>query len=135
MTAVQFLENRFSALSVGNYGAVYDGYHEDAPFIEQFSDRHAYLCFAKQQLSSIAINDWRCLRQRTLDAKQLEAILVMEVVVDEASHNFYELALLVETDSGWCYHSAQKLGMDDYPGPPDLIDFCHFDDADPKIRF
>ncbi len=135
MTAVQFLENRFFALLGGNYGAVYDSYHEDAPFIKQFSDRDTYLCFAQQQLSSIAINDWRCLRQRSLDVKQLEVILVMEVVVDDESQYFYELALLVETDRGWRYHSAQKLGMDDYPGSPDLIDFCHFDNATPKIRF
>ena len=135
MTAVQFLEDRFSALLAGNYDAVYDSYHEEAPFIKQFSDRHAYISFAQQQLSSIVINDWRCLRQRTLDEKQLEAILVMEVAADDESQYFYELALLIETDSGWCYHSAQKLGMDDYPGPPDLIDFCHFDDATPKIRF
>ena len=135
MTAVQFLENRFSALAAGNYGAVYDSYHDDAPFIKQFSDCHTYLCFAQQQLSSIVIKNWRCLRQRTHDDKQLEAILVMEVAVDDEFQYFYELALLIETDSGWCYHSAQKLGMDDYPGSPDLIDFCHFDNANPKIRF
>ena len=135
MTAQQFLEKRFSALMAGNYGDVYDSYHKDAPFIKQFSDRQAYLHFAQQQLSPIVIHDWRCLRQRTLDEKQLEVILVMDIAVDDESQSFYELALLVETDSGWCYHSAQKLGMDDYPGPPDLIDFCHFDNANPKIRF
>jgi len=135
MTALQLLENRFSALSAGDYVAVYDSYADDAPFIQQFSDRHAYLHFAEQQLSFIVINEWRCVRQRTLDAKQLEALLMMEIAVDGNSQFFYELALLVDSDKGWRYHSAQKLGMDDYPGPPDLIDFCHFDNATPKIRF
>ena len=135
MTVQQFLEMRFSALMAGNYDAVYDSYHEDAPFIKQFSDRQAYLHFARQQLTAIVIHDWRCLRQRTLDGKQLEVVLVMEVAVDDENQYFYELALLVETDRGWCYHSAQKLAMDDYTGSPDLIDFCHFDNAREKIRF
>jgi len=135
MTVQQFLENRFSALMAGNYDAVYDSYHEEAPFIHQFSGRHAYLHFAQQQLTSIIINNWRCLRQRTLDEEQLEALLVMEVAVDDDSQLLYELALLVETANGWRYHSAQKLGMDDYPGSPDQIDFSHFDNATPKIRF
>lgn len=135
MTAQHFLQKRFSALMAENYDAVYASYHEDAPFIHQFSDRQAYLHFARQQLKAIVINDWRCLRQRNLDGKKLEVILVMEVAVDDKPQYFYELALLVETDEGWCYHSAQKLTMEDYSGSPDLIDFCHFDNANPKIRF
>ncbi|MEA3363072.1 MAG: hypothetical protein U9Q61_07375 [Thermodesulfobacteriota bacterium] len=135
MTVLQFLEQRFFALSAGDYSALYDSYHHDAPFRQQFTGRSTYIRFAQQHLGSVKIKNWHCLRQRAIDDKQLEAILVMEVAVDDESQYFYELALLIETDSGWCYHSAQKLGMDDYPGPPDLIDFCHFDDATPKIRF
>ncbi len=135
MTALQFLEMRFSALSEGDYAAVYDSYHNDAPFLQQFSDRGTYIRFAKQQLDSIKIKNWRCLQQRVVDETQLEVLLVMEITTDAGDQFFYELALLVETDAVWRYHSAQKLGMDDYTGSPEQIDFFHFDSAPQKIRF
>lgn len=135
MTALQLLETRFSALSEGDYAAVYDSYHHDAPFRQQFSDRGTYVRFAKQQLDSIRIKNWRCLRQRVVDETQREMLLVMEITTDAGDQFFYELALLVETAAGWRYHSAQKLGMDDYTGSPEQIDFFHFDNALQKIRF
>ncbi|MDA3902756.1 MAG: hypothetical protein PF441_04815 [Desulfuromusa sp.] len=135
MTAHQFLETRFAALCAGDYAVVYDSYHEDSPFLQQFSGRNAYIHFAQQQLGSIAITSWRCLRQRVLDEKRLEVLLVMDLGIDADSQFFYELALLIETERGWHYHSAQKLGADDYHGLPDQVDFCHFDSALQKIRF
>ncbi|NOQ42735.1 MAG: hypothetical protein GQ563_09610 [Desulfuromusa sp.] len=135
MTALQFLEIRFSALSSGDYAAVYDSYHDEAPFRQQFSDCSAYIRFARLQLGSIKIISWRCLRQRVLDEKQLEALLVMEIATEDGAQFFYELALLIKTDTGWRYHSAQKLGAGDYSGSPDQIDFHHFDNASQKIRF
>lgn len=135
MTVQQFLEARFCALSRGDYALVYDSYHVDSPFRQQFNGRGDYLQFARQQLGSIEIKDWRCLRQRVLDEQQLEVLLVMELETAIGPQFFYELALLIMTDRGWCYHSAQKLGADDYHGLPDQIDFCHFDNAREKIRF
>ncbi|WP_321392019.1 hypothetical protein [uncultured Desulfuromusa sp.] len=135
MTPLQFLNKRFSALMSGDYGFVYDSYHCDAPFLRQFHDRKDYIDFARQQLASIVVTDWRCLRHRIIDEKQQESLLVMNITVGERTQFFYELALLIETGSGWRYHSAQKLGVDDYTGSPDLIDFSHFDTATPKIRF
>ncbi len=135
MTVLQFLETRFSALKDGDYAAVYDSYHEDAPFRQQFSNRNAYLRFARHELGSIEMKNWQCSRQRVLDEKRLEALLVMEIATDNGSQFFYELALLVEIGNDWRYHSAQKLGMDDYSGSPDQIDFCHFDNAMQKICF
>ncbi|MFK5925650.1 MAG: hypothetical protein QM483_03370 [Desulfuromusa sp.] len=131
----QLLETRFSALSAGNYVALYDSYHDDAPLRQQFSDRSSYIQFAQQQLGSIAIINWRCLRQRVLDEKQIEVLLVMEIVAAVSSRFFYELALLIKTATGWRYHSAQKLGIEDYPGVPEKIDFHHFDNVDQKICF
>ncbi len=135
MTAEQFLEERFAALKRADYVTVYSGYHPDAPFLQQFGDRGTYLRFARQQLGGIKVNSWRCLRQRIVADRQLEVILVMNIETAEGSQYFYELALLIETADGWRYHSAQKLGADDYSGLPDQLDFCHFDDASRKIRF
>jgi len=135
VTVQQLLEHRFSALAGGDYPAVYDSYHPDAPFLQQFSNRSTYVRFARQQLSDIEIKNWSCLNRRVVNELQLEVLLVMEIVTESTPQFFYELALLIETDSGWRYHSAQKLGTDDYPGPPNQIDFCHFDNAAQKIRF
>ncbi|MDX2495758.1 MAG: hypothetical protein QNK27_12415 [Desulfuromusa sp.] len=135
MTTLQFLESRFSALNVGDYSALYDSYHHDAPFRQQFSGRSTYIRFAQQHLGSVEIKNWHCLRQRVVDETQLEVLLVMEIATDTGDQFFYELALLIETDTGWRYHSAQKLGVDDYQGSPDKIDFHHFDSVTSKIRF
>lgn len=135
MTVLQFLEIRFSALNAGDYVAVYDSYHRDAPFLQQFSSCNAYILFAQQHLGSVEIKNWRCLRQRGIDEKQVEVLLLMELATEAGSQFFYELALLIESDNHWSYHSAQKLGDDDYSGVPDQIDFHHFDSAAQKIRF
>lgn len=135
MPVQQFLERRFAALNQGDYEAVYASYHCDAPFLEQFGDRSTYLRFAKQQLTEIKVENWKCLCQRQVAAQQIEVILTMEIATPAGSQNFFELALLIKTTDGWRYHSAQKLGPDDYSGSPDQLDFSHFDDAAQKIRF
>ncbi|RLB73551.1 MAG: hypothetical protein DRH06_00530 [Deltaproteobacteria bacterium] len=135
MTALQFLERRFSALAEEDYAAVYDSYHHDAPFLQQFGSRSIYIRFAEQQLSGIEIKNWYCLCQRMVAETQLEVLLVMELETAAGSQFFYELAMLIETDAGWRYHSAQKLGAEDYSGSPDKISFHHFDNAPQKIRF
>ena len=135
MTIQQLLEYRFTALAAGDYPSVYDSYHPDAPFLRQFGSRSTYVRFAQQQLSDIKIKNWSCLNRRVISELQLEVLLVMEIETEAVTQFFYELALLIETDSGWRYHSAQKLGADDYSGVPNQIDFCHFDNALQKIRF
>jgi len=135
MTAEEFLNVRFDALMSGDFAAVYATYHPESPFIQQFSDRSTYLRFAKQNLSRIQVKSWQSLRQRQLDEKQQEHLLVMELGVDGASQYFYELALLIETPAGWRYHSAQKIGAEDYSGNPEQIQFAHFDQVEQKIRY
>lgn len=135
MTADNLLARRFSALAEGDFAAVYATYHRDSPFIQQFSSRGTYVRFAQQNLSEIQVKGWCDRGARQLDAGQQEHLLVMELVVDGSSQYFYELALLIETDEGWRYHSAQKLGVEDYTGPPDQIQFAHFDQVEQKIRY
>lgn len=135
MSALDLLSRRFAALAVGDFAAVYASYCEDAPFLQQFSDRGTYLRFARQQLAQIEVQSWRSLRQRVCGKGREEHLLVMTLAVDGRTHYFYELALLIETPQGWRYHSAQKLSAEDYAGPPEQIDFRHFDAVSEKIRF
>ena len=135
MTAEDCLAKRFTALASGDYATVYATYHTESPFLQQFADRDEYLLFARQQLADIEVQHWRSLRQRSPEAEQQEHLLVMELSIDGASQYFYELALLLKTPDGWRYHSAQKLSGDDYSGPPEGIQFAHFDRATQVIRY
>ena len=135
MTAEKLLTKRFSALADGDFDTVYATYHKDSPFIQQFSSRGTYVRFAQQNLGAIQVKGWQDLASRQLDAGQQEHLLAMELAVDGDSQYFYELALLIETGEGWRYHSAQKLGAEDYAGPPEQILFAHFDQVEQKIRY
>lgn len=135
MTAEDCLLKRFTALAGGDYATVYATYHQDSPFLQHFADCAAYVAFAQDQLSSIEVMDWRSLRQRQIDADQQEHLLVIELSVDNSRQYFYELALLIHSPDGWRYHSAQKLGAEDYSGPPAQIQFDHFDRVAQKIRY
>ncbi len=130
----ELLESRFVSLQAGDYAGVYASYHDDAPFRQQFSGEADYLAFARQQLAQIQVHSWRILRQRQTEEGQVEAILCMEIVVDGAIQFFYEMALLISSDQGWRYHSAQKLSSEDYSGAPAQLDFYHFDRVAEKIR-
>ncbi|WP_303721245.1 hypothetical protein [Malonomonas rubra] len=135
MTAERLLAKRFAALEAGDFATVYATYHKDSPFTQQFSSRGTYVRYAEQNLSAIRVKNWCPLRQRQLDDKQLEYLLVMELEVAGETKHFYELALLINTSDGWRYHSAQKLTVEDYPGPPEQIQFSHFDQVEQKIRY
>ncbi|MDB4470668.1 hypothetical protein N9063_00130 [Deltaproteobacteria bacterium] len=135
MTAEELLTKRFAALDSGDFVTVYGTYHQDAPFTQQFADRDVYVQFAQQQLSVIQVKSWKSLHQRQIDVEQQEHLLVMELTVDGSSQYFYELALLINTPDGWRYHSAQKLGVEDYSGLPEQIEFAHFDQVAQKIRY
>ena len=131
----ELLSARFSALRSGEFARLYASYHPESPFLRQFSDCNDYIHFAEQQLDEINLVSWRALDSRTLDGNRLEQLLVMEIEIAKGREFFYELALLVKTCSGWRYHSAQKLSSEDYSGPPDKVDFHHFDQAAQKIRY
>jgi hypothetical protein len=135
MTVLDFLESRFDALQQGQFKSVYQSYHDDSPFLQQFSNCDDYLCFAKEQLSDISIKSWSCPAQRVLDDKRVECLLVMELAVDGRSMFFYESALLILIGGQWRYHSAQKLGADDFSGDPATISFSTFDQVEQKIRY
>ncbi len=134
MTALDCLKKRFAALTAGDYAQVFRSYHPEAPLLQNFPDAPSYVAFAKAQLAAIQVVDWQSLRQRPTVQGE-EHLLVMELSVDGYRQYFYELALLIETEEGWRYHSAQKLGAEDYNGRPSKIEFRHFDRINEKIRY
>ena len=135
MTPEHCLRQRFSALIAGDYAAVFASYHDAAPFRSQFRVAQDYIRFARRQLAAIDVKSWECRALRSLDRERVECLLVVELAIRGSVQYFYELALLYRTAGGWKYHSAQKLGADEYHGDPACINFSHFDQAPEKVRF
>lgn len=135
MTPQQFLQGRFDALQRRDFETVYLSYHENSPFRQQFTDSSEYLEFVRQQLQEVNLKAWCCQAERPLSTGRVECILQMDLDVEGRSLRLYELALLIQCDGNWRYHSAQKLNEDEYPGLPDDISFEHFDAVSEKIRF
>ena len=130
----QFWAQRFADLSAGNYKAIYFSYHPRAPFRENFLSAREYVLFAKAQLSAIEVKDWQFVTYRELADDQVECLVTMQLSCDGVVQYFYELALVVRSEQQWLYHSAQKLSAEDYSGPPEQINFEHFDQVVQKIR-
>lgn len=135
MTPKELLQTRFARLAAGDFAGLFATYHPEAPFLRQFPDRSSYVEFARQQLSSIRVHSWEDHGSRILEEHRREHLLVMQLEVDGQRQYFYELALLLRTEDGWRYHSAQKLSAEDCPGGPDVVDFALFDTISEKIRF
>lgn len=136
MSVRSFLEQRFVALNRGDYRAVFRSYDDDAPLRAQFSGSDDYISFARQQLAAITVRTWNLVDQRPAGDGRVECLLAMELEIAGERGFLYENALLIErVGEGWRYHSAQKLGVDDYDGDPEQISFADFDRADDKIRY
>jgi SEC-C motif-containing protein len=128
------LEGRLRALAEADFALVYDSYHPDAPFLQHFPARQDYLAFAEQNLADVSLVEWKLFAQRRSGCAT-EVLCWLRMDIGGACRELYELALLIASDDGWSYHSAQKLTPEDYAGPAEKIDFHHFDNAEPKIRF
>lgn len=135
MKVQKFLERRFEALEAGDFRSVYQSYHKDSPFRRQFPECDDYLAFAAEHLAAISVRRWECKAQRALGADRVECLLLMELSAGGDSMVLYESALLIDCGGQWRYHSAEKLGPDDYAGNPDEISFADFDRVEEKIRY
>lgn len=134
LTAEELIRLRFTALEEQNFSLLYASYHPQAPFLEQFPNPTAYLEFAAQSLSGIRLCDAQVGVSR-VTSEGVEQICAMRFELGGVVQIMYELALLKTTDSGWRYHSAQKLTAEDYQGEFAALDFVHFEQHSPQIRF
>ena len=128
------LEGRLRALAGSDFALVYASYHPDAPFLQHFPARQDYLDFAEQNLADVWLVEWKVFAQRRRGSAT-EVLCWLRMDIGGTRRDLYELARLIASDDGWSYHSAQKLTPEDYAGPVEKIDFHHFDNAEPKIRF
>jgi len=134
LTAEELICLRYTALEEHNFSLLYASYHPQAPFLEQFPDARDYLEFAAQSLSGMRLCDTHVGLSRSTP-EGVELISALSFELGTSTQTLYELALLIPIAEGWRYHSAQKLTDEDFQGEFDALDFVHFDQQSPKIRF
>jgi SEC-C motif-containing protein len=133
-TPIELIRQRFEDLKARNFSGLYAGYHAQSPFIEQFAQLEDYLEFAQQTLAEVNPLDLLIGPQRH-SAEGVEVICQLCFELGGTRQTLYELALLVQTEEGWRYHSAQKLTPEEFGGDFSELTFKHFDQQALKIRF
>jgi SEC-C motif-containing protein len=131
----QLILTRSRAFTAGDFGFVYDSYHPDSNFRRQFSDRQAYLDYARSVLAAdFVIQECRILRER-VEGDRASVIFYLDVRFGGERIETFELALLLSTGEGWRYHSGQKLERREFAGEIDEIDWDAFEKVKEKVLF
>ena len=134
LTAEELIQLRYTALDEQNFSLLYASYHPEAPFLEQFPNVMVYLEFAAQSLSDVRLCEILVGLSRAT-TEGIEVICSLRFELRARVQTLYELALLMPTEAGWRYHSAQKLSDEDFQGEFAALDFVHFDQQSPRIIF
>ena len=134
---VGLIRARRQAFASRDFGFIYDSYHAESNFRQQFGSREEYMTLGRSSLSQdFDILDYRIIREKIdPDGQQAQVLLYMEVINCGVQSGMFEAILLLKTSHGWRYHSAQKLDRDDFPGPVDTITWRDFERVTQKIIF
>lgn len=127
LTPAQLILARSRAFTEGDFGFIYDSYHQDSNFRRQFPDRAAYLEYGRSALTvDFVIDECRILHEK-VDEQVARVIFYLDARFRGKRVETFELALLLATADGWLYHSGQKLGRDEYAGEIAAIGWGDFD--------
>lgn len=126
---------RSQAFCHGDFGYIYDSYHSESNFRQQFVAREEYLLFGKDSLGQ----DFQILRCQVLaekiSAREAQVVFLMEMKVHGRSQLYGELAWLRREDHAWRYHRGQKMTEDELPEDPSALSFADFAKLDPAVIF
>lgn len=126
---------RTEAFRQADYGFVFDSYHADSMFRQQFPERAEYIRYAWANLGK----EFRILTCRILKEaagpSEARVIYFMELEVSGQHHAFVELAWLQPEAGQWRYHHGQKVVGNELPCPLEQVDFEVFDQIDQKVIF
>lgn len=132
----EILTLRVRAFRLGDFGVIYDSYHDDSFFRAQFPDRDAYIRYAWAHLRrDFRIRTCRVLAVRQHSADEHHLIFHQIVEVADGLVETLEMARFYTTPQGWRYHSSQKIERSEFPGAPETIRFADFDRMQPKVFF
>jgi SEC-C motif-containing protein len=131
----ELLLARCRAFGRGDFGFIFDSYHPDSNFRRHFPDRGAYIAQGHAVLATeFAITECRLLRER-VEGDEARVIFYLDCRFRGIRQESFELALLLRTDEGWRYHSAQKLERSEYSGAIAEIGWDDFERAREKVFF
>lgn len=133
---VDILALRVRAFRLGEFGLVYDSYHAESFFREQFPDRDDYIRYAWAHLRrDFRIRFCRVLASRLVSAEEFHLIFHQAVEVAQGQIETLEMARFFATEQGWRYHSSQKMERSEFDGPVEKIRFLDFDKLHPRLFF
>ncbi len=132
----QILALRVEAFSRGDFGTIYDTYHPDSFFREQFPDRVDYMQFGWAHLRrDFRIQYCEPLRRRQISSEEVHLIFHQIVKTAGQEVETLEMARFYLTSAGWRYHSSQKMEREEFSGSVEDIDFPVFDRIRHKVFF
>lgn len=126
---------RAHAFDSGNFGLIYDSYHEDSYFRKQFPEREDYIRYGQANLSQdFSIRQCRVIREE-IDATEARVIFYLETEYRGAYSESFELSLFYREGGEWRYHSSQKMTREDYDGAVEELDQAAFERVKDRVYF
>lgn len=126
---------RVHAFRQADYGFIFDTYHSDSGFRQQFTERNEYIRFGWASLGKdFRISQCRIIAEE-VDSPEARVISYMELEVRGEFKAYAELTWLLQEEGGWRCHRSQKIETDQLPCPPDELDFETFDALEQKAIF
>lgn len=122
----EVLQARAAAFERGDYGLIFDSYHADSMFRQQFPDRNAYLAYGREQLTGeYRIHACRVL-QEVVEGSCARVISLLEFERSGTRLQLLELTWMLPVGRSWRVHSAQKQAPGDFACPPEEVGFEDF---------
>nr|WP_225897379.1 YchJ family metal-binding protein [Desulfuromonas sp. AOP6] len=126
---------RAHAFGEGNFGLIYDTYHGDSHFRQQFPERDAYIHYGKANLSSdFSIRQCMVIREEIIES-EAHVIFYLETVYRGTRSESFELSLFYREEGEWRYHSSQKMDRADYDGAVADLAKADFEKVKDKVYF
>jgi len=135
LTPGQLVLARAKAFDDGDFSFIYDTYHPDSTFKEQFPDRQEYIHYGGANLTT----DFRILQCRILKEESGDntsrVLFYLDIEYQGKRVESFELSVFFRDQGEWRYHSSQKLERSEFTGPVEEIDWEDFDRVADKIYF
>lgn len=136
LSPAQILTLRVAAFRRGDFGTIYDTYHHDSFFREQFPDRYDYMQFGWAHLRrDFRILQCDVLRKRRVGPEEIHLIFHQVINASGQQLETLEMGRFYLTERGWRFHSSQKMEREEFVGPVEKIDFPVFDRIRNKVYF
>lgn len=123
LTPSQLVEARVAAFSTNDFGFIYDTFHPDSNFCQQFPDRQEYLAYGQSTLTSdYQIKGCRVLQEK-IDGTLAHVLFLLRVHYQGQDLEYFELSEFHQISSRWLYLQSHRLDRHEFSGNVDDITF------------